>query len=181
VYGAAAVQRFKGPNNRAIWVWAKGASGWRLAAVQASPDAASSPPPQAPRPPAATPSDWQAPAGLSPAQAAVFAAQKQLQDAFFTGDRAAYVKLTAPEFARLLPGGVIRFGLEGVAAVDGPRQRPKFEFHSARVWDKVAIVRWKEMPAGGAAIWLMRVFADEGQGWRQVAVVSAPAAAASTR
>lgn len=62
-----------------------------------------------------------------------------------------------------------------------PRQRPKFEFHGVQVWDKVAIVRWKEMPAGGTTMWLMRVFADEGQGWRQVAVVSTPAAAASTR
>jgi hypothetical protein len=176
VYGTSAVQRVKTAGERGVWVWTKSGTEWRVAAVQITPDGALPPPVQGSRPTGPTPSDWTPPATLSPAQAAVFAAQKQIQDAFFTGDRATYLKLSAPEHARLLPGGVLRFGAEGSTVIDGPRTRPRFEFQAIGIWDKVAIVRWKETTTSGATMLLMRVFAEEGQGWRQVATISTPAA-----
>jgi len=181
VYGASAVQRLKNAGGRAVWIWTKnGGAGWRLAAVHGASDGDLPPPPSSTRESGPTPSDWVAPADLTPAQAAVFAVQKQIQDAFFNGDRATYLKLMAPEHSRVLPGGIVRFGAEGSSVIDRARPRPKHEFQGIRVWDKVAIARWKETSASGVSMLLMRVFADEGQGWWQVATVSASAVSGGT-
>jgi hypothetical protein len=116
---------------------------------------------------------------LSGERAAVFAAFKQIQDAFFAGDRAAYDKLTAPEHVRLNQGGFLRFGMEASTIIDGPRTQPKFSDITVQSWDQVGVVRWLETNAAGQQQWLTRVFAKKASGWQQVATASSNAAKAA--
>ena len=93
--------------------------------------------------------------------AAAFAVFKQLQDAFYAGDRATYDKLTAPEHARISSGGMVRFGTENSVAVDGPRNPVKFSNISVQAWDQLGVVRWTETNAAGQQQWLTRVLAKK--------------------
>ena len=109
--------------------------------------------------------------GLTGDRAAVFAAFKQIQDAFFAGDRATYDKLTAPEHVRLNPG-LVRFAGEASTIIDGPRLQQKYGSVSVQVWDQLGVVRWQETNAAGQLQWLTRVFAKKATGWQQVATAS---------
>jgi len=181
MYGTnAAVARMKQAGNRQLMVWIKNPSGWQAAAIHVVPDTFL--PPQAPlqdRPKTPQASTLMAPAGLSGERAAVFAAQKQIQDSFFSGDRPAYDKLTAAEHARLLPG-LIRFGNENSTAFDGaPRPQPKYANITVQVWGQLGVVRWLETGPAGRPTWLTRVFAKNAAGWQQVATASSIAATVS--
>ena len=102
MYGAgAAVARMKQVDNRQLAVWIKNPSGWQMTAIHVIPDSFIPAPPPQERPKAAQPSNVPAQSGLSGDRAAVFASFKQIQDAFFSGDRATYDKLTAPEHVRM--------------------------------------------------------------------------------
>ena len=172
MYGSgAAVARMKQVDNRHLAVWIKSPSGWQATAIHVVPDAfvPQVTPPE--RPKAAQPSTLTAPAGLTGDRAAVFAAFKQIQDAFFAGDRATYVKLTAPEHARLNPG-LMRFAADGSAGIDGPRAQPTYANISVQAWDQVGVVRWHETTTAGQKTWLTRAFAKKGTGWQQVATAS---------
>jgi hypothetical protein len=172
MYGAgAAVARMKQTDSRQLAVWIKNPSGWQAAAIHVVPDAFITQLPPQDRPKTAQASVLTAPADLSGDRAAVFAAFKQIQDAFFAGDRATYDKLTAPEHARLVPG-LLRFGTEGNGFIDGPRAQPKYSNIAVQVWAPLGIVRWLETNAAGQQQWLTRVFAKNPTGWQQVATAS---------
>jgi hypothetical protein len=162
-------------DNRQLIVWVKNPQGWQAAAIHIVPDAVPTPLTQSERPKTAQPSLLQAPPGLTGERAAVFAAFKQIQDAFFAGDRATYEKLTAPEHVRLNPGGLMRFGTESSSIIDGPRAHPKDSNITVQVWGQVASVRWLETNAAGQQQWLTRVLAKRPAGWQQVATASSMA------
>ena len=172
----AAVARMKQGDNRQIAVWVRGSSGWQAVAIHVVPDAFVAVPPAPERLKTAEPSTLSAPAGLSGDRAAVFAAFKAIQDAFYSGDRATYDRMTAPEHARLSPGGVIRFGTEGSSNIDGPRPQIKYSNITVQAWDSVGIVRWLETNAVGQNMWLTRAFAKTASRWKQVATASSRAA-----
>jgi len=172
MYGqAAAVARMKNVDLRQLCVWIRNPQGWQVATIHVVPDAFLPVPP--PFQPLAKPeaSVLTAPAGLTGDRAAVFAAFKQIEDAFFTGNRAAYDKLTAPEHARLSPG-LIRYGQEGSGIITGPRRQPKFSDITVQVWGQLGVVRWHEANALAQKQWLTRVFAQNATGWQQVATAS---------
>lgn len=172
MYGpGTAVARMKQEGNRQLTVWIKSPSGWQATAIHVVPDAFIPQPPPQERPKTAQPSSVPSQAGLSGDRAAVFAAFKQIQDAFFAGDRATYDKFTAPEHARLNPG-MMRFAAEGSTIIDGPRNVPKYANVSVQAWDGIGVVRWLETPAAGQPQWLTRVFAKKAAGWQQVATAS---------
>jgi hypothetical protein len=120
----------------------------------------------------------QSPSGLTGDRAAAFAAFKQIQDAFFGGDRATYQKLTAMQHVRLSPGGILRAAAaDGVGTgIDGPRAQPKYSHVSVQAWGPIAVVRWHETNPAGQSQWLTRVMAKEGAGWQAVATASSMAA-----
>jgi hypothetical protein len=170
-----AVVRMKQANNRQLQVWVKKPSGWQAVAIHIVPDDSSPPPPPLDRPNTAEPSATIAPPGLSGDAATVFAVHKQIQDAFFTGNRAGWDKNSAPEHVRLNPGGLIRFGAETGTPIDGkPRRQPKFSNITVQVWGQVAVVRWLE--TGNTVQWLTRVFAKTASRWQAVATASSFAA-----
>ena len=171
MYGpGAAVVRMRSEGSRQLFVWIKNASGWQATAIHIVPDAFILQPPPAAPPKSALPSNVPAQSGLTGDRAAVFATFKQIQDAFFSGDRAAYFGAQAPEHVRLNPG-MIRFGDENAAAfVDGPRNPPKYANVSVQVWGTLGVVRWHETNAAGQQTWLTRVFAKKGSGWQAVAL-----------
>lgn len=176
MYGSgAAVGRMRVGDQRHLAVWIKNASGWQVTAIHIAPDAVGPPPLAQERPKTAQPLAITAPAGLSGDRAAVFAIFKQLQDAFYAGDRAAYDKLTSPEHARISSGGMVRFGTENSIAIDGPRNPVKFSNISVQAWDQLGVVRWTETNAAGQSQWLTRVLAKKAGGWQQVATASSPA------
>jgi hypothetical protein len=176
MYGTdAAVARMRVTDNRQLLVWIKTTQGWQAAAIHVVPDAVPAPLPPPERPKTPQPSVLQAPSGLSGDRAAVFAAFKQIQDAFFSGDRATYDKLTASEHARLAPGGMLRFANESGANIDGPRVQPKYSNIEVQAWGRIGVVRWLETLAGGRQQWLTRVFNRTGSGWQQVATASSVA------
>jgi hypothetical protein len=165
-YGSGAVVRMKGPNNRQLFVWVRNPIGWQAAAIHVVPDAMLPPlaPPERPKTP--QPSTLSAPPGLTGDRAALFAVHKQIQDAFFAGDRATYARFTASQHVRLMPG-LMRIAEETIAAVDGPRAQPTVTNLAVHVWDQLGVVRWQE-----GTQWLTRVFAKDASGWRQVATAS---------
>lgn len=175
MYGAgAAVVRMKQVDSRHLDVWIKNPSGWQAVAIHVVPDAFL--PVQTPleRPKTAEPSGTIAPAGLTGDAAAIFAAHKQIQDATFSGHRAAREKMTAPEYVRLLPG-MMRFAGEGANAMDGmPRRQPQFSNATVQVWGQLGVVRWLETGPNGTQ-WLTRVLAKKPTGWQQVATASSAA------
>ncbi len=176
MYGAgAAVARMKQVDNRQLAVWIKNPSGWQAVAIHVVPDAflPIAPPPQN-RPTTAQPTPVTAPPGLSGEGAALFAAFKQIQDANYAGDRAAYEKSMAPEFVRIAPG-LVRFGTEASNNIAGLRSQPEYSNVSVQAWDGIGVVRWLETPAAGQPQWLTRVFAKKAAGWQQVATASSPA------
>lgn len=176
MYGPnAAVARLKAAADRQISVWVKGPAGWQVEAIHIVPDALLPMQPPADRPKTAPASNVPTPAGLTGDKAAVFRAFKQIQDAFFAGDRATYERLTAPEHVRLSPG-IVRFAHEGSVTIDGPRTPPTYANVSVHVWDQLGLVRWHETNAAGQQQWLTRVFAKTGSEWRQVATASSLAA-----
>jgi ketosteroid isomerase-like protein len=177
MYGPnAAVARMKVSTSRQLFVWVKNAQGWQAATVHIVPDAM----PAVPATPQKRSSQPQSstlvtPAGLTGERAAVFAAQKHMQDAFFSGDRAAYEKLRAGEHVRLVPG-MIRFADEVSANIDAPLIQPKSTNITVQVRSQLGIVRWLE--TGGArqqTTWLTRVFAKKASGWQSVATASSGA------
>jgi len=177
MYGPdAAVARMRSDNSRQLFVWIKNASGWQAAAIHIVPDAMPAVPATSPnRSTQPQPSTWVTPAGLTGERAAVFAAQKHMQDAFFSGDRAAYEKLRAGEHVRVVQG-MVRFADEVSANIDGPLVQPKFSNITVQVWGQLGIVRWLE--TGGArqqTTWLTRVFAKKASGWQSVATASSGA------
>jgi hypothetical protein len=180
VYGDAAVVRAKLEGSRQLQLWVKNASGWQTVTVHVVPDLPFDSPTAPGRPNAPQPSAFTAPQGLAGDRAAVFAVQKQIHDAFFAGDEAAYARHTAPEFARLAQGGYLRSGAErGATSVfNGPRQQPKVDDVTVQAWGSVAMVRWRESGIG-RPMWLTRIFAKKGQAWQQVATASSLAGAAA--
>lgn len=172
MYGSgAAVARMKQDGNRQLTVWIKNPSGWQVVAIHVAPDTFMPQPPPEDRPKTAPASNVPSQPGLTGDRAAVFAVFKQIQDAFFAGDRATYDKLAAPEHVRMNPG-VIRFAGEGSTVVDGPRTPPKYSNVTVQVWDPLAVVRWHETNPAGRQTWLTRVFAKKGSGWQAVATAS---------
>ncbi len=171
----AAIARMKPVDGRHLAVWIRNPSGWQAVAIHVVPDTFL-PVPASPqdRPKTPQPSTLIAPPGLSGDHAAVFSAQKQIQDAFFSGDRASYDKFTAAEHVRLLPG-LVRFSTEGSTAIDGPRLQPKYSNITVQVWGQLGAVRWLELGVSGQPMWLTRVFAKNAAGWQQVATASSPA------
>lgn len=180
MYGAgAAVARMKQVDNRQLGVWIKNPQGWQVVAIHVVPDALQPvvTPLQQPKTP--QPSVLAVPAGLSGDRAAVFAAFKQIQDAFFAGDRAAYEKATAPNHVRLSPG-MLRFGQEGSTGITSPRNQPKYSEITVQVWGQVGVVRWHELNGLGQHQRLTRVFAKKASSWQQVATASSLAETGAT-
>ena len=172
MYGPnAAVARMRVPDNRQLIVWVKNPQGWQVAAVHIAPDAVPTPLTQAARPNVAQPTPVTAPAGLSADGAAVFAAFKRIQDAYFAGDRATYEKSMAPEYVAISPG-MLRTASESAEGANGLRAQPKYGNLSVQVWDQVGVIRWTEVNAAGQQRWLTRVFAKKGSNWQQVALAS---------
>jgi hypothetical protein len=176
MYGpSVAVARMRATNNRQIFVWVKNPQGWQAAVIHIVPDAFPTPPTNPAPPKVAQPTPATAPPNLSGDRAAVFAAFKQVQDAVFAGDRAAYEKTVAPEFVRPGPGGIMRTASEQAAGINGLRAQPKYSNIDVRAWDQVGVVRWLETNAAGQSQWLTRVFAKKPAGWQQVITASAAA------
>ena len=176
MYGASvAVGRLRSNGARQLVVWAKNPQGWQNVAVQIVGDAVP-PAPAAQEPPKVfQPTPVATPAGVTGDRAAVFAAWKAMQDAVYAGDREADRKLKAPDFVRILPGGLMRFGSETFPAVSVLRVQPKYSNVSVQVWNQVGVVRWLETTAAGQSQWLTRVLAKNAAGWQQVTTASSPA------
>jgi hypothetical protein len=179
VYGTAAVRRAKDDNARQLQVWVKTEKGWQMSVAHVVSD--DPPPPPGPRTPLKSPetSPLNPPANLGADQQAVFAAFKRIQDAFFAGDRSAYMQHTGATMVRIAPGGIVRFGQEVGRGVAGIYAHPRYDDISVKAWGQVGVVRWRETAASGRQGWLTRVFVKDNGAWKQIATASSPAASAA--